>query len=785
MSKVRVLEIRNLSFKAEGRTILDGVSLEIRSGLTIVTGESGAGKSTFLSLIGGLQGASGGEVILRDADGKVCGILRSGDADPRETAAFRRDHTAVILQDNNLLGGLSVLENVETAAAVKQCVLTPDAVRKVFAENGLAGMEERKPDTMSGGEKQRASLLRALIPAPDILLADEPTGSLDSSSAEEIFRKLKKMSEDRIVIVVTHNLGLAQRYGDRLITICDGRVVSDVPNIPEMPAEIRKSPVPMSVALPYRCHASGRAAGRQLKEAARRLSRSHIRRFRSKFRFLAGLLSLSFAAAGTIHAVMHEETVRMADMNGAYYNADEIDVYPEDPSEFSPGVIVTGGEGGVFSEEEIDAVRALSEFREVIPVNRRELYLKGTYKAVACKGIALDGFFRSRIMKEGIEGRFPETEYEMILGEDAARAVGEGVKNGDVVILEDDAGHELALTVAGINHRRDVDGEFLTYIPFQSLLGLGGSGEAAVFLASSLQNPQMEVYSEDADGIIAPAGENIMLAGKRPAKEGEAALSESMADILFRILSERKDLQDDDSAAGRDPAEPGPLDPEILLSYLSEEDLYLRCSGARTARVTGIHSGETELIEVSSDWYRELTAGRANVLECYAKDMKTAASFDGSRLPAGTSFISSYEERFGEAVESGRRWQTAVGCTLVFTCIMAIVIMQSFLRITLSERRYETGLLASLGADRRTLCRILMEDGKIFAAVSSESGILLYLTARFVMRITLHINGPGLFLTILVLALMPALGFSAASAGRKGIRRMADENPLCLLQSRR
>ena len=799
------LEIRHLSFRAEGRMILDDMNLLLHNGLTVITGESGAGKSTLLSLIAGLEDASSGNVSLKDGTGRIVGVLDARDGTAEEKAAFRRDHLAFILQENNLLENVNVYENVQTAAAVRRTILKPGDVYEALEKGGLPDFAGRSPETMSGGEKQRASLVRAVLLAPEILLADEPTGSLDSVRAEEMFRMLKAMSAERIVLVVTHSMELAERFGDRLMILRDGRIISDREiAAPRTDVSGKRQAVlcrtgpsgdpPVTEELPGSPKkpekADYRTAGRLLKRTARFLTGIHIRRFRNKFIVLGGLLALSLAAAGSIHAVMYEETRRTEDMNGVYYSADEIDIYPENPSVFSPEVIVTGGEGGVFREEDVETVRSIPAFREVIPSNQRELYLKGTYTEVSCKPIAIDAFFRDRIMREGIEGRFPEKDSEMILGEDAAAAQGRQIRPGDLVIFEDDAHHELALTVSGINHRRDVDGVFKTYIPWENLLALGGSEETALFLASRLEDPGREVYAEDADGIIAPAGEARILAGREPEEEGEVALSCGMAFDLCRILAGSAETVDteaqnflEDTGTEEVSAVP-PEEPEKLLEFLSGEMIYLRCSGARKAYITGIHDGETERILVSSAWHEEMTRGKANVLECYARDMKTAADFDGAGLPEGCSFISNYGTRFGEAVESGQRWKRIVVCVVIFTCILAFGLLRSFLRITLAERRHETGLLAAMGADSCTLRRILEEDGLVFAAISSTAGMAGYLLVRLLMRTLFQMRGPGIFTTMGILLAMPAVCFLAARMGRRGIRSLLAETPAALLKGR-
>lgn len=201
-------------------TALDDVSFTLPDeGLVFVVGKSGSGKSTLLNLLGGLDRATSGEI-------NVDGFNFSDVKSEAGFDAFRARSLGFVFQDFHLIDRLTVFQNVEFAL---ECKETPDSDRVLSALKavGLEGCENRYPSQLSGGQQQRVAIARALIKDPRVILADEPTGNLDSVTALMIFEELKKLSADRLIVVVTHSLESARRFGDRIIELGDGKIVGD------------------------------------------------------------------------------------------------------------------------------------------------------------------------------------------------------------------------------------------------------------------------------------------------------------------------------------------------------------------------------------------------------------------------------------------------------------------------------------------------------------------------------------------------------------------------------
>lgn len=199
---------------------LDEVSLSLPvSGMVFVLGKSGCGKSTLLNILGGLDEITSGEILI---DGISMSDYRAKDYDK-----YRNRYIGFIFQEYNLIDGFNVGKNISLALELQQNKEKHRLIENVLEQVKLEGYYNRKINELSGGQKQRVAIARALVKKPHIILADEPTGNLDSTTAEEIFGLLKELSKDRLILVVSHDRENAEKYADRIIELKDGEVLSD------------------------------------------------------------------------------------------------------------------------------------------------------------------------------------------------------------------------------------------------------------------------------------------------------------------------------------------------------------------------------------------------------------------------------------------------------------------------------------------------------------------------------------------------------------------------------
>lgn len=243
MIQVRNLEKMYTPKKAPKCKAVNGISFDLPdTGLVYILGKSGCGKSTLLNLLGGLDRPTGGEIIV---DGKSM-----KDFSEKELDTFRNEYVGFVFQEYNLLDRSSVASNVALAAELQGKKADRNEIEELLRSLELTDekgdtLYDRHIGELSGGQKQRVAIARTLIKHPRLILADEPTGALDSETGAKLYELLKTLSKDNLIVVVTHDEESAKTYGDRIIRLSDGTVQSDTVLVEEAyskPKETAQSP---------------------------------------------------------------------------------------------------------------------------------------------------------------------------------------------------------------------------------------------------------------------------------------------------------------------------------------------------------------------------------------------------------------------------------------------------------------------------------------------------------------------------------------------------------------
>ena len=214
-----MLEIRNIT-KIYQNKVLDNISINFRKNEFVsILGPSGSGKTTLLNIIGGLDKYNSGDIIVNGKSTKKF--------NDKSWNSYRSNYVGFIFQNYNLINHISVYKNIELVLDIASRKNKKSKVMKYLKMVGLEKYANRKVNELSGGQMQRVAIARALVNNPDIILADEPTGALDSKTSIEIIKIIKKISKSKLVIMVTHNKDLAKKYSDRIISLKDGKVIND------------------------------------------------------------------------------------------------------------------------------------------------------------------------------------------------------------------------------------------------------------------------------------------------------------------------------------------------------------------------------------------------------------------------------------------------------------------------------------------------------------------------------------------------------------------------------
>ncbi len=221
-----MLELKNIhkEYPAGGETVhaLKGISLQFRkSEFVSILGPSGCGKTTMLNIIGGLDGYTSGDLVINGKSTK--------DFKDRDWDTYRNHSVGFVFQTYNLIPHQSVLQNVELALSLSGVsrLERKKRAKQALIDVGLGDQFNKKPAEMSGGQMQRVAIARALVNNPDIILADEPTGALDTETSVQVMDILKEVAKDRLVVMVTHNPDLAEKYSTRIIKMLDGAILDD------------------------------------------------------------------------------------------------------------------------------------------------------------------------------------------------------------------------------------------------------------------------------------------------------------------------------------------------------------------------------------------------------------------------------------------------------------------------------------------------------------------------------------------------------------------------------
>ena len=221
-----MLSVRNLvktyqTKKADTVVALNNVSIDFpETGLVFLLGKSGSGKSTLLNAIGGLDTFDSGEIIIK---GKSSKDFSQSDFD-----SYRNTFIGFIFQEYNILENFSVQKNLALAIELQGKKPDKAEIDRLLEQVEMTQYAKRKPNQLSGGQKQRVAIARALVKNPEIIMADEPTGALDSNTGKQVMETLKNLSKTKLVIIVSHDREFAEIYGDRIIELKDGHIISDV-----------------------------------------------------------------------------------------------------------------------------------------------------------------------------------------------------------------------------------------------------------------------------------------------------------------------------------------------------------------------------------------------------------------------------------------------------------------------------------------------------------------------------------------------------------------------------
>lgn len=699
-----MVKVNNLEKSINGIKILKNINCEFDVGLTCIVGDSGAGKSTLLNIIGALDEVTSGNVEVYN------------DIVTVESCSYRATELGFVFQETNLINGLTVGQNIKLGSSIAGNNISDKVILEYLNKFGLEDKIDSEVQVLSGGEKQKVALVRALVKGANIILADEPTGNLDERSTIAVFDALKEISREKIVIVITHNLEKARIYADKIITLKDGVVLSSevLHKNEEKKQYTEKSNIANTLKFSY----------------VKMLSFNNIRKFVGKFVAMALVLGIAFALVIGIISMTMVTDAKTEEMNYLYYDADQIDVIKSVNSFSKVEGTIMSFAGGSIGELEIEEIQNVDSFAEVVPMNQNlVLYTEENGVAISYKPINLNDFFYNRINGDNLQGAFPSAKDEIIIGKNIADDLYPDGAIGEKITIVDDYENRLTYTIVGINSMKNVDGVYYNYLPYESISELHYKDFYSCFFREDMFSEEGRIsYSESFSGILTShltGGELIY--GDLPDEEGEMVISiETLTELYTEITGEYINFSQYDFSE---------IDKKMeeSIQIVTKPGYYFDLNDCYFAHIVGVHDGIGDEIMVNESWYETMSLIKPTLLQCYAADMSVAENHFGISLPSGFEYISYYAERFETAVQNNNLWKTLFVIIFAVSFILSVMLMNSFSKTSISERMYEIGIIKSLGADKRSIYRLLLFDNLLLGITSSLIAIILY--AIFIMML--------------------------------------------------
>ncbi len=685
-----------------GNTILDDINLTIGGGVTVICGTSGAGKSTLLNIIGALDKPDKGTIT---CNGKTLNLSDDNVAD-----GFRAEMVSFVFQDGNLLSGITVRENLEIITRLNGVSKECDELAERFR---ISSILDHKSETVSGGERQRASIVRALLKNADFILADEPTGSLDEENSITVFEALSECARKygRSVVIVTHDTELASRYADRIITLSDGRIVNDVISSDIHETATKKASDTNGFALSFRDKCL----------IARKAFSSEKKRMNT----LIFITALTLATLGLCYAFWGSGS-RIADsVNNNYLETDLVEAVKRSDNVTRYLINIP------FNEDDMNYISQEGICSEVVGYYPITLTVTGSSKVCELPNlrfIKLDDFFNDRIMSNDIEGSFPKKENEMILGSyEALTLFGTDDCIGRTVSLNSGSKEAYEAIVCGVNKTVNLDGNTYSYISSDvsyNFVETFDSKNAIIEIKSKVDENTSNVSSMGIPAGVEVYSNQDILFGSFPANKNEIAVDL----ILVNALLSKKPSEHITADNLKDNMKE--------ISELMDTELYFYSNDVYTVRICGI-CNENGKVLISEGLGIDVSRALPSKLEMYLKDKSTIENFENMVINTKYSCLMKYKHI---AASVGSKTSSLVVVLLVLTLIMLVItaiVINSLVSLSVESNKYQTGVLRALGGSRRNIGEIYTIRYAGASIIAAVAAALLFMLISYIGNVIL------------------------------------------------
>ena len=686
------LKINDLSKKYDNNKVLDNINITINeSQIVFIVGKSGSGKSTLLNIIGGMEKESIG--IISFYDGKEHKLNTDSN--------YISDDVGFIFQDFNLIMGLSIIDNIKVCLGYSKIKYTDFDLKEKINAIGLKNPYQIV-DTLSGGERQRVAILRASLKKSKIILADEPTGNLDTYNSTYVFNELVELKKNRIIIVVTHDITSAFKYADRIITLSDGKIISDVIN--------KKST--NNIDNEIECQYKNKKNYNILKLMINSMKKHKIRSFSFFFILVLCIILLS------VSLNLYTDTIDINEnLNVNYLETDLVSImYDKDDY----GMYLNVGDRPI--EEELINNLANSMTSHYVKKYGESNYFL-TYNNNSCmaniREVCVDNFFKDRYSNYNIMGDFLKNKYDIVIGLNQANSIFNNIDPiGKKIKINDGNGFSISLNVIGVNNTETASGEYLTLI----------SNEVIKELVES------QYKSDNICEITKFSRSDFVGINDSTISRGNLIKNDNSKNIILgNDIENKNDV----------------LISSFIYKYISESDkdllfkdrFYIKLASTQEIHIVGIYEDNLPYIVANEELILDLLIAKSNCLNIYLNDYSKIDKYKEYVKTVDNKLLisSNFENLKFNVLKSTKTTQDIMLVISIAFFLISIVMMYSYLKIIMIEKTYEIGILKSFGASNINIFINIISD--ILCIMICSIAISLLLTPLVNIFITSFIDG--------------------------------------------
>lgn len=707
----------------QNKKVIDEITTELyNSEVTFIVGRSGAGKTTLLNLIGTLEKLDFGNLEY------IYGEKHQNTND----TTLRQNLISFIFQDYNLIEGLSIYDNIIISLNLSKKSIDDKYIEEITKKLLLPDLNQ-KVETLSGGEKQRVAIARAVIRGSKIILADEPTGNLDTDNAKIVFELLREIMNERYIIVVSHDLEYAEKYGDRILTIDNGKIIDDRKIIH------KGENIQHEIII---AEFDGKLGNRFKKYLV--LTKNSVKHRLSRFLIVTLITSIAISFIALTISLYVDTSQLNDNLNKNYletdlisviHDGDRLSMYP-----YSGMKPFTQDEISSFSSnEEIKEVTSIYMYDQNLLINNNSTSLNAEIRQ-----IEINDFYITRIMSYDIEGHFIENNEEIIIGAQIADVLfPDGDILGSYVSVADTYGHYQTVKIVGINKTFNAEGQNLSFVTSELIRQIENQ-----FYSSFGEDIEVMKYREnESNGIvdvslgvtnIVENNESIAVVhGRLPLNENEVLISSRFYDFI------------------------NSNDKEVLF----QTDYYIQIANAANINIVGVYEGDFSELMVSSSLYNFLSTPLPRTIQVFIDNPENSDGFI-SELIDGNDYIamSVYQNLRNNVSSAINHSQDVMLIISILLFLIFILLVYGFVKILITERTHEIGILKSLGANNREIYFILLLDMILFITVSFIASIpLSYMVVKILPIINMDYNYFNLSFPILYQSLMTIMLIAMSS----------------------